>query len=114
MSYVNYMSHVNNMSYACRLYELHELCKLYGYFYESLKINCFLFLNYKKENIERKFRKKMPKNQFLKVQNCLLDEEKDLRELKDKELKDREVKDREIEKLLFQPSIVSIDAMDKF
>ena len=44
MSYVNYMSHVNNMSYAYRLYELHELCKLYGYFYESLKINCFLFL----------------------------------------------------------------------
>ena len=38
------MSHVNNMSYAYRLYELHELCKLYGYFYESLKINCFLFL----------------------------------------------------------------------
>ena len=34
--------------------------------------------------------------------------------MKDKELKDREVKDREIEKLLFQPSIVSIDDMDKF
>ena len=30
-------------------------------------------LNYKKENIERKSCKNMPKNQFLKVQNRLLD-----------------------------------------
>ena len=34
------------MSYACRLYELHELCKSYKYFYESLKITCFLFLKH--------------------------------------------------------------------
>ena len=35
------MSYVNNMSYVYRLY---ELCKSYEYFYESLKITCFLFL----------------------------------------------------------------------
>ena len=36
--YVHKMSYVNNMSYA-KLHGLrHELCKLYEYFYESLKI----------------------------------------------------------------------------
>ena len=38
MSYVSYMSYLSYMSYVCRLYELYELCKLYGLFYESLKI----------------------------------------------------------------------------
>ena len=33
-----------SISYVCRLYELHELCKLCVYFYESLKITSFLFL----------------------------------------------------------------------
>ena len=38
MSYVNNMSYVNDMSYV-KLHELiHELCRLYEYFYESLKI----------------------------------------------------------------------------
>ena len=32
------MSYVNNMSYECRLYGLHEICKSYEYFHESLKI----------------------------------------------------------------------------
>ena len=37
MSYVSDMSYVNNMSYV-KYYELrHKLCKLYEYFYESLK-----------------------------------------------------------------------------
>ena len=31
------------MSYVCRLYELYELCKLYEFFYELLKIAYFLF-----------------------------------------------------------------------
>ena len=38
MSYVNSTSYINNVSYV-KQYELrHELCKLYEYFYESLKI----------------------------------------------------------------------------
>ena len=40
-------------------------------------------LNYKNENIERKFLKKMRKNQFLKVKNSLLELEKDFKELRD-------------------------------
>ena len=74
MSNVNNMSYVNNLSYVCRLY---ELLKSYEYFYESLKVTCFLFLtnleyfsqyirmknlNYKNENIERKYLKNMQKN----------------------------------------------------
>ena len=77
MSNVNNMSYVNNLSYVCRLYELYELLKSYEYFYESLKVTCFLFLtnleyfsqylrmknlNYKNENIERKYLKNMQKN----------------------------------------------------
>ena len=38
------MSYVNNMVYVFRLYEIYELCKSYEYFYDSLKITCFLFL----------------------------------------------------------------------
>ena len=57
----------------------------------------------------------MPKNQFLKVKNSLLELEQYFIELKDRELKDREVKiEREIEELFFKPIIVSIDYMDKF
>ena len=38
MSHVNNMSYVNNLSYV-KLYQLkHELCKLYEYLYESIKI----------------------------------------------------------------------------
>ena len=36
------MSYANNMSYVWRLDELYELCRSYDYFYESLKITCFL------------------------------------------------------------------------
>ena len=39
-------------------------------------------LNYKNENIERKFLKNMRENQFLKIKNSLLELEKDFIELK--------------------------------
>ena len=65
--------------------------------------------NYKNKNIERNFLKVVPKNQFLKVKNDLLELEKDFIELKDRELKDREVKiKRDIEELFFKPIIVSM------
>ena len=65
--------------------------------------------NYKNKNIERNFLKVVPKNQFLKVKNDLLELEKDFIELKDRELKGREVKiKREIEELFFKPIIVSM------
>ena len=41
-------------------------------------------LDYKNENIERKYLENMQNNQFLKVQNSLLELEKDFKELKDK------------------------------
>ena len=50
------MSHLNNMSYICRLYDKYELCKLYEYFYKQLKItgyflkNGFFLLIYKDGN----------------------------------------------------------------
>ena len=50
----------------------------------------------------------MQKNQFLKVENSLLELEKDFIELKDGELEDRELKNkREIEELHFKPIIGS-------
>ena len=67
-------------------------------------------LNYKNENMERKYL--LWKNQFLKLKNTLLALEKDFIELKDSELKDREVKIRREIGLLFKPIIVSIDKMD--
>ena len=71
--------------------------------------------NYKNENIETKYLNNMQKKQFLKVNNSLLELEKDFIELKDRELKDREVKiKREIEVLFSKPIIVSLDDMDKF
>ena len=58
--------------------------------------------NYKNENIERKYLKNMWKNQFLKVNNSLLELEKDFIELKEREVKDREIKiKREMEELFF-------------
>ena len=55
-------------------------------------------LDYKTENIERKYSKNMWNNQFLKVKNSLLELEKDFMELTDRELKDREEKiKRELE-----------------
>ena len=49
-------------------------------------------LDYKKENIERKYLNEMQENQFLKIKNSLLELEKAFVKLKDRELKDREVK----------------------
>ena len=49
-------------------------------------------LDYKNENIERKYLENMRNNQFLKVKNSLLELEKDFTEWKDRELKDREEK----------------------
>ena len=66
-------------------------------------------VNYKNENIERKYLKDMRKNQFLKVKNSILELEKDFIELKVGEVKIK----RQIE-LFFKPIIVSIDDMDKF
>ena len=80
------MSYVNNMSYVYRLYKLHELCNSYEYFYESLKITCFLLL------------KNKWKNQVLKIKNSILESEKDFIELKDKESKEVKIK-RELEEL---------------
>lgn len=44
-------------------------------------------LNYKNENVERKYLKNMQKNQILKVENSLLELEEDFIELKTTELK---------------------------
>ena len=57
----------------------------------------------------------MPKSKFWKVRINLLELKKDFIELKERELKDREGKTKwEIEELFFEPSMVSIDDMDKF
>ena len=67
-------------------------------------------LNYKNENIERKYLNRMQNDQFLKVNNSLLELEKYFIELKDRKLKDREVKiKKETEELFSKPIIVSID-----
>ena len=71
-------------------------------------------LNYENESMERKYLK-MWKNQFLKVQNSLLEIEKDFIELKDIELKDINVKiNRELKELFFEPIIVTTGDMDRF
>ena len=41
-------------------------------------------INYKNKNIERQYFKNMQKNQFLKVNNSLLELEKDFMEFKDR------------------------------
>ena len=46
-------------------------------------------LNYNNKNIERKCLENIRKNQFLKVNNSVLELEKDFIELKDRELKGR-------------------------
>ena len=48
--------------------------------------------SYENENIARKYLSNMRRNQFLKVNNSLVELEKDFIELKDRELKDREEK----------------------
>ena len=68
-------------------------------------------LNYKNENIEKKYLKNLQK----KVRNCLLELGKDFIKFKDREFKDRVVKIKgELEELFFKLIIVSIDYMDKF
>ena len=71
-------------------------------------------LDYKNENIERKYLKNMRNNQFLKVKNSPLESGKDFMGLKEREWEDREEKLREIKELLQKPIIVSKDDMDKF
>ena len=57
----------------------------------------------------------MPKSKFWKVRINLLELEKDFIELKEREMKGRKGKTKwEIEELVFEPSMVSIDDMDKF
>ena len=71
-------------------------------------------LNYENESMERKYLK-MWKNQFLKVQNSLLEIEKDFIELKDIELKDINAKiNRELKELFFEPIIATTGDMDRF
>ena len=71
-------------------------------------------LDYKNENVERKYLKNIQNNQFLKVKNSLLELEKYFMELKDIELKDRQEKNkREVEELFFKLIIMSKDDMDK-
>ena len=48
--------------------------------------------NYKNKNIAEKYLNNMQKNQFLNVQNSLLELEKDFIELKDRVLKNSDVK----------------------
>ena len=58
--------------------------------------------NYKNENIEKKYLNNPQKSKFLKVNNSLLELEKDFIELKEREVKDREIKiKREMEELFF-------------
>ena len=71
-------------------------------------------LDYKNENVERKYLKNIQNNQFLKVKKSLLELEKYFMELKDIELKDRQEKiKREVEELFFKLIIMSKDDMDK-
>ena len=72
-------------------------------------------LDYKNEDINRKYLKHMQNSQFLKVKNSILELEKDFMKLKDRELKDREEKTkREIEELFYKLIIMSKDDVDKF
>ena len=71
-------------------------------------------LDYKNENVERKYLKNIQNNQFLKVKNSLLELEKYFMELKDIELKDRQERiKREVEELFYKLIIMSKDDMGK-
>ena len=65
--------------------------------------------SYKNKNIERKCLNKMRKNQFLKINNSILELEKDFMELKDRGVKIK----RQVEELFFKPIIVSIDKFEQ-
>ena len=71
--------------------------------------------NYNNEKTERKNLNIMQKNQFLRVENSLLELEKDFIDLKDMRLTGRETKiKREIEELFFKPIFVSIEHKNRF
>ena len=70
--------------------------------------------NYKNKNLETKYLNNIPKYRLLKVNNSILEFEKDLIELKYRELKDMEVKIKTARKIIFKPILVSIDDVDKF
>ena len=65
--------------------------------------------NYKKRKYWDKKLNNMRKNQFLNIKNSLLELEKDFIELKDREVKIK----RDIEELLFKPTTLYIDHMNK-
>ena len=72
-------------------------------------------LDYKNDDIQRKYLKNMQSNQFVMIKNSLLELDKYFLEFKDRELRDREEKTkRETEELFCKPIIVSKDDMDKF
>ena len=65
--------------------------------------------------LREKYLKNTLSNQFLKVNNCLLELENDFIEQNDIELKDRERKiRREIGKLFFKPNNITVDDMDRY
>ena len=69
-------------------------------------------IDYKNENIEKKYFKNMKNNQFLKVKNSLLELENGI----ERQIIERQRRKNltEIEELFFKPIIVSKDDMDKF
>ena len=69
-------------------------------------------MNHKNKSIDKKYLRNKLSNLFLKVQNSLLEKEKDFIELNDIELKDSETKiKREIGKLFFKPHNITLDDM---
>ena len=69
-------------------------------------------MNHKNKSIDKKYLRNKLSNLFLKVQNSILEKEKDFIELNDIELKDSETKiKREIGKLFFKPHNITLDDM---
>ena len=72
-------------------------------------------LNYKNENIKRKYLSNVQRNKLLKVKSIPLELENYFLEIKERDLKDGEGKvKREIGELFSKPIIVFLDNMDKF
>ena len=69
-------------------------------------------MNHKNKSIDKKYLRNKLSNIFLKVQNSLLEIEKDFIEFNDIELKDSETKiKREIGKLFFKTHNITLDDM---
>ena len=69
-------------------------------------------MNHKNKSIDKKYLRNKLSNLFLKVQNSLLEIEKDFIEFNDIELKDSETKiKREIGKLFFKTHNITLDDM---